>query len=431
MKNTIAYAILIVYCFFNAIQVFSQEPSKPMEPYEIEPTKVGEFADNLNDVFLSIIENAEYPKDKNCGSTEIFDLASTALKKYLKKFGFLTYHASLSKAEREKPLSITMGYGEKELEEKFGKGTFKTYVDKLSFALENNDSFTGFISAATGKNIGDLKPEDLSTLKIIYKVWGRLGGDIPLFEEDLYTKLSETCWMEWRPEYIRKSLDYPGVTSEFKIKVKIECACKENNTNKLKNITYEYFAEANGILTAKNYQLKKPAFPKINITSVECCPAKKEKKVSYVDPVKENNDKGGYFQVGAFVGLPLGKEADFFSANYGFNVGYSFNVSKDLVAGLGTGFSNFSGKEVNDFKTEGVSFIPVFASAEYSLTDLINAYGNLGYGIATDKGSGGVNVVLGAKYKVSKNIEVGPAFRTIIVEGGSFSSVTLGVDIGL
>lgn len=295
----------------------------------------------------------------------------------------------------------------------------------------------------------------------------------------------ENCYITTESTITIVSYSYPKFKLALKTKVSLNCTCESNmGPSNIKKALYEYTASATAINTAKEFKFDKSSVKnaQLIIGGVSCCPGKEEEETaaSFIPDAQDliiNDDppliilpKGNILTLGAqadvsigneetseeitsipkevlldlvinddpplitlpsgftlatHVGLPLGKEADFFSLDYGFDLNYLFGINEDFRAGFGAGFTQFAGKDVNGSKTKGVGFVPIYAKVEYSLSEQIAAYGNLGYGIATDQGSGGINVVAGAKYMVKKKVGLGFEYRSILVEGGSFSSIGL------
>lgn len=427
------YLFIPVAILINSIEISrltAQEPKKnEMKPYEIEPTKKGEFEKNINSIFLSMLENTEYPKDKMCVSPEIFKLTADHLKNVIiNGKGFLEDYHFLSDAYKEKDLIPTYkDYDIDELAKKYDKGSFKTFKGKLAHARANHDTFIDFVFAITGKDIGQLKDDDLEGLRIAYK---KQMGSGSLYNVDgVYKKLNKNCTMEAFSNFYFKSADYPSVISEFYINVDIVCECDEEGKIKLKRSNYIYLADVNGIKTDKSHIYKIPHLSKINVKSIECCPEKEEEnKIA----LNDSNDDKGYLQGSVFVGLPLGKEADFYSLTYGAEAAYYFNLSDDFSAGVGAGYTRFTGKDYtfgsSTFKGEGTGFVPVFGTAEYDLSDKFGVRANLGYGLSTESnGTGGLHYGAGAMWNPIPGLRIGFGVSSISVEGGSFSDARITV----
>ena len=78
-------------------------------------------------------------------------------------------------------------------------------------------------------------------------------------------------------------------------------------------------------------------------------------------------------------------------------------------------------------KSEAVGFIPVAATAQYSLTDNLFLGADLGYGIYTGKGESDGGVYYQPKFGYqNEKIELYAGYKGISVDGGSFSSLNLG-----
>lgn len=147
------------------------------------------------------------------------------------------------------------------------------------------------------------------------------------------------------------------------------------------------------------------------------------------------NAQDGQFKAGVHVGLPMGDIKDVSSINLGADVAYLWNVADEFKVGVTTGYTSYSGKDVtfsdgfNSFtiKSEAVGFIPVAATAQYSLTDNLFLGADLGYGIYTGKGESDGGVYYQPKFGYqNEKIELYAGYKGISVDGGSFSSLNLG-----
>ncbi|MCC9071537.1 hypothetical protein LNQ49_08090 [Flavobacterium sp. F-65] len=89
------------------------------------------------------------------------------------------------------------------------------------------------------------------------------------------------------------------------------------------------------------------------------------------------NAQDGHFKVGAHVGLPMGDFKDSFSVNLGADVAYLWNIADKFSAGATTGYTTYLAKSYtfsdgfNSYKIKGdaAGFIPVAATAQYSIAD--------------------------------------------------------------
>jgi hypothetical protein len=138
------------------------------------------------------------------------------------------------------------------------------------------------------------------------------------------------------------------------------------------------------------------------------------------------NAQDGNFKLGAHVGLPVGDIEDFSSVNLGVDAAYVWNVADKFSAGVATGYTNFLGKDDYD----GVGFIPVAATAQYSLTDNLFLGTDLGYAIYVgdiDGAEGGFLYQPKFGYQTEK-VEVYAGYKGISVDGGTYSSINLGVN---
>lgn len=140
------------------------------------------------------------------------------------------------------------------------------------------------------------------------------------------------------------------------------------------------------------------------------------------------NAQSGAFKLGAHVGLPTGDIKDGSSVNLGADVAYTWSVAEGLDAGITTGYSAYLAKGSGD--TAG--FIPVAATAQFTLTNNWFIGADLGYGIGVNPSGidGGFLYQPKFGYQMEK-AGVYVSYKGISVTGGTYSSVNLGVNFKL
>lgn len=92
------------------------------------------------------------------------------------------------------------------------------------------------------------------------------------------------------------------------------------------------------------------------------------------------NAQSGAFKLGAHVGLPTGDIKDGSSVNLGADLSYTWSVAEGLDAGIATGYTAYLGKD----GAETVGFIPVAATAQFTLENKMFIGVDLGYGIGVN-----------------------------------------------
>jgi len=138
----------------------------------------------------------------------------------------------------------------------------------------------------------------------------------------------------------------------------------------------------------------------------------------------------GGFKAGVHLGLPMGDAGDVYSFNFGLDVAYMWAISDDFQAGVTTGYSYFSGKELDfgdgTFKVNG-AFIPVAASGQYSFSDNFFGGADLGYALYAGDGDGDGGFYYQPKvgYQTEK-FEVYASYKGISADGATISTVGLG-----
>lgn len=149
------------------------------------------------------------------------------------------------------------------------------------------------------------------------------------------------------------------------------------------------------------------------------------------------NAQQGTYKVGVNVGLPVGDTSNAFKLDFGADVAYTFNIAPGLDLGLTTGYSHYLGKSSKtnvlgiaevEVKTEDVGFIPVAATAQYSLPVVgLFAGADLGYAFSTQKeGKGGFYYQPKIGYTIADKNDVYIAYKGISRDGFTLGSLNLG-----
>jgi hypothetical protein len=130
-----------------------------------------------------------------------------------------------------------------------------------------------------------------------------------------------------------------------------------------------------------------------------------------------SNAQEGKFKAGAHVGLPMGDIKDAFSLNIGLDASYSWAISDKFDAGIGSGYTLYTGKDL----FEDASFVPVYGSAQYLLTESLFLGTDLGYAIGVSGRDGGFYYQPKVGFQISE-FSVYAGYKGISVDGGTFSS---------
>ncbi len=135
------------------------------------------------------------------------------------------------------------------------------------------------------------------------------------------------------------------------------------------------------------------------------------------------NAQSGAFKLGAHVGVVTGDYKDYSSANLGADVAYTWTVAEGFDAGITTGFTSFLGKDGLD----AANFIPVAATAQFTLENNWFLGADLGYGIGVSDGNdGGFMYQPKIGYQMEK-VGVYVGYKGFSNDGTTLSSVNLGV----
>ncbi|MDO5608073.1 MAG: hypothetical protein Q4G08_06430 [Capnocytophaga sp.] len=144
------------------------------------------------------------------------------------------------------------------------------------------------------------------------------------------------------------------------------------------------------------------------------------------------NAQSGELRVGANVGLPVGDASDLFSLNAGVNVSYLIPVVENLKVGGLAGYSTFFGKDVNGVKVDNIGYIPVAATAQYTLLENLFVGTDLGYAIGIHPSGlkGGFLYQPKVGYQ-SLDFEVYVGYFGINRENANLNAVTIGANFKL
>jgi hypothetical protein len=132
----------------------------------------------------------------------------------------------------------------------------------------------------------------------------------------------------------------------------------------------------------------------------------------------------GGFKAGLNLGLPMGDIKDAYSFTVGVDVAYMWSVADKFQAGVSLGYAHYMAKE--DF-IDDAGFLPIAATAQYSLSDNFFIGADLGYavGMSPSGNDGGFLYQPKVGYQTEK-YEIFAGYKGISVDGGTFSSVGLG-----
>lgn len=142
----------------------------------------------------------------------------------------------------------------------------------------------------------------------------------------------------------------------------------------------------------------------------------------------------GNMRFGVNAGLPLGDAADFTTFQLGADVAYMVSLADVASVGPMVGYSHFfgdSGEEGDvSWEVDDVQFVPIAASGRFTLLALALGL-DLGYALGINDGNDG-----GFYYRPQVGFSLGPvgliaSYQGISRDGGSISSVNLGVEFGL
>ena len=143
------------------------------------------------------------------------------------------------------------------------------------------------------------------------------------------------------------------------------------------------------------------------------------------------------FRAGVGVGLPSGDVSDSYTLDINLDLSYLWEISDVFQAGVAAGYFHFLGDEIeflgSSIDIEDAGFVPIAAAGRFSVSEEFTLGADLGYavGLSPDGNEGGFYYAPKVQYGVSEKIDIVASYRGVSVDGGSFSSINLGVEFGL
>lgn len=134
------------------------------------------------------------------------------------------------------------------------------------------------------------------------------------------------------------------------------------------------------------------------------------------------------FRLGANLGLPTGDAGDYSGFSIGVDAQYMFETAGDFDLGVATGFTNSFGKEIEGFELDDIQFLPLAGVARYKASEVLSIGTDLGYALGINDGNdGGFYYRPTVGYAVSDGVEINASYTGISRDGGTWSTINLGV----
>ncbi|SNR15680.1 outer membrane beta-barrel protein [Tenacibaculum jejuense] len=135
----------------------------------------------------------------------------------------------------------------------------------------------------------------------------------------------------------------------------------------------------------------------------------------------------GQFNVGGYIGLPIGDAGDAYSFSYGAEVNYLFELSEEFQLGPSLSYQQYLGDTVAGFEIPSVAFLPIAAAARYSISEKFSVGADLGFALGIDEGNdGGFYYRPMVGYQVFDKVTLQLSYSGISVEGATVSNIGLG-----
>lgn len=148
-----------------------------------------------------------------------------------------------------------------------------------------------------------------------------------------------------------------------------------------------------------------------------------------------NAQTSGKFKIGANVGIPVGDISNGTSFTIGADAAYQWRIAQNFDLGIASGYQHFFAKEFtyngHNLKGSDFGYIPLAASAQYSVTPNFFIGADLGYGFVVNTSSDGGGFYYQPKvgYQQDK-FEVYLGYKGVS-DMGTISSVNLGFNFKL
>ncbi|MCL1672684.1 outer membrane beta-barrel protein [Elizabethkingia ursingii] len=136
----------------------------------------------------------------------------------------------------------------------------------------------------------------------------------------------------------------------------------------------------------------------------------------------------GQLKIGANIGIPVGDISNTTSFTMGLDAAYQWRLAENFDLGIATGYHHyFTKSKFKDAGGKDYGFIPIAASAQYSIDPKFFIGADLGYGISTnsDMTKGGFYYQPKVGYQ-QPDWELYLGYKGISVDGGNVGSVNLG-----
>lgn len=143
----------------------------------------------------------------------------------------------------------------------------------------------------------------------------------------------------------------------------------------------------------------------------------------------------GDLRLGINAGIPVGDASDISNFNVGADIAYLMGFGETFQLGPMVGYNHFFGDEIDlgggsSMEVDDISFLPIAATARFGLAGL-ELGADLGYALGLSDGNDG-----GFYYKPKVGfslfgIGLIGSYTGISVDGGTFSSVNLGMEFRL
>jgi hypothetical protein len=145
------------------------------------------------------------------------------------------------------------------------------------------------------------------------------------------------------------------------------------------------------------------------------------------------------FKLGVAAGLPNGDAGEVSLFSIAVDLGYMFEISENFKAGPISGYSHTFGDNGSSLPEDIVgdgnpdaSFMPIGAGGRFVVVPNLSLGADLGYAIGLNDGNdGGFYYAPRISYSASEDVDIVAAFRGVVLDGGSWDIISVGVEFGI
>lgn len=139
--------------------------------------------------------------------------------------------------------------------------------------------------------------------------------------------------------------------------------------------------------------------------------------------------------------LPIGDAGDFTSFGVNADVNFLWAASEQFDLGLTAGYHHYFGEDYEIVTTgsslviegEDFGFLPIALAGRLNVNESLTFGADVGYGLglSPEGNDGGFYYAPKIQYGVTPSLDLVLAYKGVNLDGGSFDSLSLGIEFGL